>query len=189
MFDKNPESGPVRRGRKLKKRDRILKKFKDKKKSCSRLWLLVMNLIVFLFTYLKVPTLWVDTNSKVGFWSILFYSLDTDHLDTDVALQLEISKQIIYLQLFWLLESDNKTINNFCNLTYPNPWFKLSKESNVLSLHVFLVHNFRRSSRKAWLLIMIFAIHYPLLLASFVRREEKIITKVVVKSHARSLLS
>ena len=43
------------------------------------------------------------------------------------------------------------------------------------------------SSRKAWLFITIFAIHSSFLLPSFFRREEKrekIITKVVVKSHA-----
>ena len=38
--------------------------------------------------------------------------------------------------------------------------------------------------RKAWLLVTIFAIHSPLLLPSFFRREEKGGTKVMVKSHA-----
>ena len=52
---------------------------------------------------------------------------------------------------------------------------------DTISKHLLL------SSRKAWLLITIFAIYSPFLLPSFFRREEKrekIITKVVVKRHA-----
>ena len=44
----------------------------------------------------------------------------------------------------------------------------------------------KKSSRKAWLLIIIFAIHSPFLLPSFLwrKRKEEKTTKVVVKSHA-----